>query len=269
MQLVPGSFSEKPCFKTNCVPKAMPIKWMPINRFLLFHFLPSFRWRCVSLGKKMWASKINGNHTEGWSKSLTMTYWWAIIMLIVGGSTPSRMSCCYLKCYRESQLQLFLGSNCIARATLHCAYLLSGVWLFVTPWTIDVRLLCPWGFSRQEYSNGLPCPPPGDLPTQGSNPGLPHCRQVLYCLSHQRSPRILEWVAYPFSRGSSQPRNRTGVSCVVGSFFTSWATVEAQSGSVLYLNWLSPQFIKVVSVKFLIILPLILKRIDDELLLYQ
>ena len=37
----------------------------------------------------------------------------------------------------------------------------------------------------------------GIFPTQGSNPGLPHCRQVLYCLSHQGGPRILEWVAYP------------------------------------------------------------------------
>ena len=44
----------------------------------------------------------------------------------------------------------------------------------------------------------------GIFPTQGSNPGLPHCRQILYCLSHQGSPRILEWVAYPFSRGSSR-----------------------------------------------------------------
>ena len=35
----------------------------------------------------------------------------------------------------------------------------------------------------------------GIFPTQGSNPGLPHCRSILYCLSHQRSPRILEWVA--------------------------------------------------------------------------
>ena len=37
----------------------------------------------------------------------------------------------------------------------------------------------------------------GIFPTQGSNPGLPHCRQILYQLSHQGSPRILEWVAYP------------------------------------------------------------------------
>jgi len=43
----------------------------------------------------------------------------------------------------------------------------------------------------------------GILPTQGLNPGLPHCRQILYQLSLNGSPRILEWVAYPFSRGSS------------------------------------------------------------------
>ena len=38
--------------------------------------------------------------------------------------------------------------------------------------------------------------------------------------------RILEWVAFPFSRESSQPRNRTGVSCIAGGFFTNWATRE-------------------------------------------
>ena len=35
--------------------------------------------------------------------------------------------------------------------------------------------------------------------------------------------RILEWVAYSFSRGSSRPRNQTGVSCIAGGFFTNWA----------------------------------------------
>ena len=39
--------------------------------------------------------------------------------------------------------------------------------------------------------------------SRGSNPGLLHCGQILYQLSHKGSPRILEWVAYPFSRGSS------------------------------------------------------------------
>ena len=123
----------------------------------------------------------------------------------------------------------------------------------------------------------------GIFPTQGSL----HCRQTLYCLSHQRSPfiwvlmqiipspkntqchiviskvasgsiwsevkvvqlcltlcdpmdytvhgilqaRILEWVTFPFSRGSSQPRDRTQVFCIAGGFFTSWATREVLVGS--------------------------------------
>ena len=37
----------------------------------------------------------------------------------------------------------------------------------------------------------------GIFPTQGSNPGLPYCQQILYHLSPLGSPRILEWVAYP------------------------------------------------------------------------
>ena len=49
------------------------------------------------------------------------------------------------------------------------------------------------------------CHVQGIFPTQGSNPGIPHCRWILYHLSHQGSPRILEWVAYSFSRGEKIP----------------------------------------------------------------
>ena len=63
----------------------------------------------------------------------------------------------------------------------------------------------------------------GIFSTQGLNPGLPHWGWILYQLSQQGSPGILEWAAYPFSRGSSWPRNWTGVSCIAGGFFTSWA----------------------------------------------
>ena len=64
----------------------------------------------------------------------------------------------------------------------------------------------------------------GIFPTLGFNLALPCCRQIFYPLSPQGSPRILEWVAYLFSRGTSQLRNGTGVSCIAGKFFTSWAT---------------------------------------------
>ena len=45
----------------------------------------------------------------------------------------------------------------------------------------------------------------GIFPTQELNRGLLHCRKILYQLSHKGSPRILEWVAYPFSSRSSEP----------------------------------------------------------------
>ena len=67
----------------------------------------------------------------------------------------------------------------------------------------------------------------GIFPTQGLNPGLLHCGHILYQLSHKGSPSILKWAAYPFSRGSSSPRNWTWVSCITRRFFTNWAIREA------------------------------------------
>ena len=53
---------------------------------------------------------------------------------------------------------------------------LSCVRLFVTPWTVAYQAPPSMGFSRQEYWSGFPFPSPEDLPDQGSNLGLPHCR---------------------------------------------------------------------------------------------
>ena len=92
---------------------------------------------------------------------------------------------------------------------------------------------------------------------QELNRGLLHCRRILYQLSYQGSlektkwseghsvmslcdpmdytvhgnlqARILEWVAVPFSRGSSRPRDWTQVSLIDGGFFTSWGTRETQT----------------------------------------
>ena len=64
---------------------------------------------------------------------------------------------------------------------------LSRVLLFATPWTVAYQAPPSLGFSRQEYRSGFPFPSPEILPTQGSNPGLPHSRQILHRLSHQGS----------------------------------------------------------------------------------
>ena len=59
-----------------------------------------------------------------------------------------------------------------ARALMRALSYLSHVWLFATPWTVAHRV--PWSveFSRQQYWNGLPCPPPGDLPEPGIEPAF-------------------------------------------------------------------------------------------------
>ena len=74
----------------------------------------------------------------------------------------------------------------------------------------------PWNSPGQNTGVGSLSLLQGIFPTQGLNSGLSHCRQILYQLSHQGSPKILEWVAYPFSSRSSSPRKWTGVSCMAG-----------------------------------------------------
>ena len=57
-----------------------------------------------------------------------------------------------------------------------CCAVLSHLVMSNSLWPLGLpsaRLLCPWGFSRQEYSSGLPCPPPGDLPDPGIQLGSP------------------------------------------------------------------------------------------------
>ena len=62
-----------------------------------------------------------------------------------------------------------------------------------TPWSI----YSPWNSPGQDTGVGSLSLLQGIFPTQGSNPGLLHCRQILYQLSHQGSPGILEGVVYP------------------------------------------------------------------------
>ena len=75
----------------------------------------------------------------------------------------------------------------------------------------------PWNSPGQNTRVGSLSLLQGIFPTQGWNPGLPLRRGILYQLSHKGSLRILYWVAYPFSSGSSQPRNWTGVCCIAAA----------------------------------------------------
>ena len=74
----------------------------------------------------------------------------------------------------------------------------------------------PWNSPGQNTGVGSPSLLQEIFPAQVFNPGLWHCRQILYQLSHKGSLRILAWVAYPSSSRSSHPRNQTKVSCIAG-----------------------------------------------------
>ena len=90
----------------------------------------------------------------------------------------------------------------------------------------------PWNPPGQNTGVGSLSLLQGLFPTQGLNPGLPHCRRTLYQLNHMGSP--LEWGSFPFSRESSQPRDRTEASCIAGGF-TKCAIREA----IMYIyQWL-------------------------------
>ena len=75
---------------------------------------------------------------------------------------------------RRTRTYSLLGqkSTMLAAGECRCAKSLPSVRLFATPWTVDHQSPLSSGLSRQESWNGLPCPPPGDLPNPGiqSNP---------------------------------------------------------------------------------------------------
>ena len=66
------------------------------------------------------------------------------------------------------------------------------------------------------------------------------CSPMDYMVHGTLQARILEWVAIPFSRASSQPRDRSQVSCIAGGFFTRWATREAHGSCSHEIKTLTP-----------------------------
>ena len=125
-------------------------------------------------------------------------------------------------------------------------------------WIVALQTPLAMEFSRQEYWSGEPFPSPRDIPDPGIKPRLAlQADSLLYavvvaaaakslqsCLTLSNptncslwgfsahgilQARILEWIAIPFSRGSSQPKDRTLVSYTGGRFFTVWATGKSNN----------------------------------------
>ena len=101
---------------------------------------------------------------------------------------------------------LFLGGKAMANLEKKVkAKSFSHAWLFVTPWTVAYQAPLSMWFSRQEYWVAISLSRVSSWSRDGT-------LETVYHLSHQGSPRILEWVAMPFPRGSSQPKDQTCIS---------------------------------------------------------
>ena len=77
---------------------------------------------------------------------------------------------------------------------LCCAELLSCVQLFATPWTVAHQAPLPLGSSRQEYRNGLPCPPPRDLPNPGIEPRFPTLQEGSLLTKQPGKPKFYAYI---------------------------------------------------------------------------
>ena len=133
-------------------------------------------------------------------------------MVIITKTLPShKVIRCYWKISTDGLSQPRIATNLVKWSESHSVMFNS-----LQPH----GLYRPWNSPGQNTGVGSLSLLQGIFPTQGLNPGLLHCRRILYQLSHKGSPRVLEWVTYPFSSGSSQRRNQIGVSW---GFFTNWA----------------------------------------------
>ena len=88
----------------------------------------------------------------------------------------------------------------------------------------------------------------GIFPTQGLNPGLPHCWRILYCLSHQGNPRILEWVIYPLLQGNNSPGIEPGSFALQADSLIAELPGKPKRPVGVYINppkrWLLPGFLR-------------------------
>ena len=94
------------------------------------------------------------------------------------------------------------------------------------------------GFSKQEYWSGLPFPSPGDL-LQGSNPGLLHCRQILYHLSHQGSHK------YPTHSLEKAVIYWYWIFCFHSPYNPGTVLIYSKCPQNLMLNWTNLNSVKV------------------------
>ena len=101
------------------------------------------------------------------------------------------------------------------------------MWLFVIPWTVASQVLCPWNSSGKSTGVGCHFFFQGIFPTQGWNPGLLQCRQILYHLSYWWSPLYWKYI-------------------IIHMKYNLWKSLYCRVTALLIPNW-SSQFLQMQS----------------------
>ena len=136
---------------------------------------------CFSVRKSVSWVGAPGNNAAKW-----LCLWHLVGLLFFRALKTISLACSH----RRSLFHLPFGSH------LH-ACMLSHVWLFVTLWTVACLAPLSMEFSRQEYWSGLPFLLQGMFLTQGLNPHLRYCRQILYHWATRDAQRIIYFSAFP------------------------------------------------------------------------
>jgi len=138
---------------------------------------------------------------------------------------PSSITFIFL-CYQTTWGEAYIVE------TLHVKFLVK----------VKVTQSCPnlcdpmdytWNSPGQNTGVGNFSPLQGIFWTQGLNPGIPHCGQILCQLNHKGSPRILEWVACPFSSRSSDPGIKLGTPALQGNSLPTELSGDPKVSKVL------------------------------------
>ena len=140
-----------------------------------------------------WKS-LSSTHTqgEGGGGGMKLHPGWESICFIIWNYSGRKM---YPFPLKYLSIQSFIYISMDSYVFILCAFVLSCVWFFATQGIVACWASLSIEFSGQEYWSGLPFPSPGDLLTQGLNPGplcFLHYRRILYLLSHQGSPWWIE-----------------------------------------------------------------------------
>ena len=128
---------------------------------------------------------------------------------------------------------------------------LSLAWLFVTLGTVAcTKLLHPWDFLRKSTGVGCRFLLQGIFPMQGSNPGLPYCRQMLYRLSHRGSHRHRRWAPQGLTISLEFSELFTDFNCCYCCLTKLWLWLFATPWTVAHLSFtISQSLVKLKSIE--------------------